>query len=218
MRTVFLICFSTALFCTACNAQSKISWGVQAKLGSSISSYRPDITGTSIHYLTFPGAGIYADIPINDHFSFRPQVGWMRKGYRLSFPALGGTPGVIQEEETDAFKLDYVPLDFTFVYRIRPGKAFHPFVQAGVRGNTLISSRIVRVSDRPSSAVDFDGNKRFTVGGLVAAGVEWRRLALSFEVNQDFNTYLGENGAATPDFRPTFRWFGFNLAYQLGGI
>lgn len=221
MRNIFLICLSTVFLSNICSAQSNVSWGVQVKGGSSISSYEPDSPGVSIQYLSSLGASIYTDIPVNRHLSFRPQVGFMGKGYGLTYPALVGTFSVIHEAGVDKFRFNYIPVDLTFVYKLQPGKAFHPFVQLGARGNVLVNSRIKSDSDGPFSGrgANFDGNNRLTIGGLIAVGVEWHRLAISFEANHDLNTYLGANAlAADPDFKPTFRWYGFNLAYQLGGM
>lgn len=216
MKGIITIYLSVIFVNTICLAQSQISWGTQVRAG--LSNYRPVESGNSSNNLVTYGAGIYSNIPINSHFSFRPQISWLRKGFQQSYNIFSGPGGSIVGSGNHKLAFDYLPVDLTFVYRLGTKRTLHPFLQAGARGSVLIDSRVIRESTNQTTptTVGLDNYRRLTIGGLLSIGIEWYRLSVSIEANHDLSTYLNPPPIALfEDLEPKFRWYGINLTYQL---
>ncbi len=216
MKEILTIYLSVIFINTACLAQSEISWGAQAKIG--FSNYRPVESGNLSNSLVTYGAGIYSNVPINSHFSFRPQISWLRKGFQQPYNIFSGPGGLIVGSGNHKVVFDYLPVDLTFVYRLWPERTLHPFLQAGARGSVLINSRVIRESTNQTTptTVGLDNYRRLTIGGLLSIGIEWHRLSVSIEANHDLSTYLNPPPIALfEDLKPKFQWYGISLTYQL---
>lgn len=215
MKTI-LLCWVGLLIANLDSlAQHKIVWGAQARLGTS--TYEPVEFGNRRQSLLTYGAGIYADVSFSPHWSFRPQLGWLRKGFQQNknqYSSSGQLINVINSK----FSYDYLPLDVTLVYRLRPDKVLKPFVQLGARGSVLVDNRVSQrnISQLVTGTTDLGSYKRLTVGALLVIGVEWKRFSLGLEANHDLSSYLNSPPISLfEDLKPKFRWYGINLCYQL---
>lgn len=205
------------LFFNICCAQRMLTWSVQAKGGSSVQ--RPLNQASPTNPLSTFGAGVFMNVPLNNWFSFQPQLGWMQKGYRQKFNVFSGGQVIGSGEYKAIF--DYVPLDVTFIIKFSPPKAVHPFVQIGSRNSLLINTKIIRItgSQTVPYTINFNDYRRFTTGGLIALGVEWNKFALSIEANQDFsNTLLPPPIPLFDDLVSKFRWYGINFSYRVNNF
>lgn len=218
MKTI-LLCWVGLLIANLDSiAQHKVVWGAQARLGTS--TYEPVELGNGRQSLLTYGAGIYADVALSSHWSFRPQLGWLRKGFQQNtnqYSSSGQLINVINSK----FSYDYLPLDVTLVYRMRPEKQIKPFVQLGARGSVLVDNRVSRrtASQLIAGTIDLDAYKRLTVGGLLVFGVEWNRFSFGIEANHDLSSYLNPPPINLfEDLKPKFRWYGISLCYQLQNL
>ncbi|WP_425290687.1 outer membrane beta-barrel protein [Spirosoma linguale] len=215
MKRILLCCICLLTINLNCLGQRKIVWGAQAKLGTS--TYEPVELGNSRESLLTYGAGIYADLAFSAHLSFRPQLGWLRKGFQQN-TNLYSTGGQLIKVINTKLSYDYLPLDVTFVYRLRPDKVLKPFLQIGARGSVLIDNRVNLTSTTQpvGGTLDLDNFKRVTVGGLLGIGVEWKRFSLGLEANRDLSSYLNPPPISLfEDLKPKFRWYGISLSFQL---
>ncbi len=128
------------------------------------------------------GGAIFAEIPIGEGFSFRPEVGYSRRGAKIQNLDLGswvGAGGFLGSLLNDGIQprayLDYVDVPLMIKYKFGQSTAGNGYVIGGPTLGFLVDSGL-RVSlfgaTNINAPLDF-GFKKFEFGGQIGAGYEF---------------------------------------------
>jgi len=155
-------------------------------------------------------AGIRADVPLSENFSFRPGLNFVQKGGKEEFDFLG-----TQIKSTTT--LNYLELPLNFVYNASAGKGKFFFGAGPVFGFGLSGKfKVESGGDEQTEDVNFgDGEdevKSFEFAGNVLAGYECAS-GLYFQAN--YNPGFS-NLSNAPDSELKTTYFGLRIGYFFG--
>lgn len=98
----------------------------------------PDFTvvealGQDFKYMATGGAALFAEIPLDQNFTFRPEVAYNRRGGKIDRLNLGsGAVGSIIGGLTNArLNIDYIDVPLLLQYRFSPGAESTAYLVAG---------------------------------------------------------------------------------------
>lgn len=153
--------------------------------------------------------GVIANAPINEQFSFMPQLNLLSKGSKFNF----------QDVKSET-QLTYIELPLNFVYNSNGFfGGLGPVLSYGVGGKEKVTDG----TDSYTQKVKFDGNadgsddyshyKAFEFGGNIVAGYKLES-GLFFKANYNFGL---SNISPDPDATGKNKYFGFGIGYFFSG-
>lgn len=131
--------------------------------------------------LTAGGTGVFAEIPIGEGFSFRPEVGFARRGSKITNLDIGdlvnvdGIWGSILNNSVEPrVRLDYVDVPLIIKYKFAASDFGNAYVFGGPNFGFLVDHKILIevLGAEIDAPVDF-GFKKFEMGAKVGAGYEF---------------------------------------------
>lgn len=128
-----------------------------------------------LKYMATGGAAVFAEIPLDQNFSFRPEVAYNRRGGKLDRLNLGnGTAGTIIGGLFNArLNIDYLDIPLLVKYRFSPAAEGSAYLVAGPSVGFLIDNSMSNDLLGFTVKYDLDLNyKKADFGGVVGLGYE----------------------------------------------
>lgn len=131
--------------------------------------------------LTAGGGGIFAEIPIGEGFSVRPEVGFARRGSKITNLNIGNLVNVdgfwgalLNNSVEPRIRLDYIDVPVVLKYKFAPSDYGNAYVFGGPNFGFLVEHKILAevLGAEIDVPVDF-GFKTFEMGAKVGAGYEF---------------------------------------------
>lgn len=144
--------------------------------------------------LTTYGVGFFLELFGNRFFNFKPNIGFLQKGFKDVNPTFNG---LTAEGVTFEPKFSYVNTDLMFKVTLGT-KKIKPYVEFGARGDMLVGRDKItfeaineygqEVQQKDMYKELYDDMKKLNWGALVVTGVElFDRFDLEIEYNPAFN-------------------------------
>lgn len=132
--------------------------------------------GQDLKYMATGGAALFAEFPLDQNFSFRPEVAYNRRGGKLDRLNLGsGTVGTIIGSLTNArLNIDYIDVPLLLQYKFSPAAEGSAYLVAGpsvgfLVGNSMSNSLLGLIDLNYKLDLNY---KDVDFGGVVGVGYE----------------------------------------------
>ncbi|ADQ17961.1 hypothetical protein Lbys_2284 [Leadbetterella byssophila DSM 17132] len=177
MKSILKVAIALVLTTGAAQAQG-INIGAKGSLNlTNIPKFTViESLGQDLKYMATGGGALFAEIPLDANFSFRPEIAYNRRGGKLEGLNLGsGTIGQIIGNLANArLNLDYIDIPLLFKYNISTEGEGSPYVVAGpslgfMVGHTMSNSILGLIDLNYNVNMNF---KNFDLGGVVGLGYE----------------------------------------------
>lgn len=181
--------------------------------------------GQDLKYMATGGAALFAEIPIDQNFTFRPEVAYNRRGGKLDQLNLGsGTVGTIIGSLVNArLNIDYVDVPLLLKYKFSAGEEGSAYLIAGPSLGFLVdnsmSNDLLGII-RPRYNLDLNYNS-VDFGGVAGLGYEIpvRGRVKGFveaTYRHSFTNAVGDLGILRVDSKTSNFGFSAGLSIPLG--
>ncbi len=221
-RTAVLVVFSFQMA-----AAQDIRLGVKGSLNfTNIPNFTVvEALGQDLKYMATGGAALFAEIPIDQNFTFRPEVAYNRRGGKLDQLNLGsGTVGTIIGSLVNArLNIDYVDVPLLLKYKFSAGEEGSAYLIAGPSLGFLVdnsmSNDLLGII-RPRYNLDLNYNS-VDFGGVAGLGYEIpvRGRVKGFveaTYRHSFTNAVGDLGILRVDSKTSNFGFSAGLSIPLG--
>lgn len=131
--------------------------------------------------LTAGGGAVFAEIPIGEGFSFRPEVGFARRGSKITNLNVGnlinleGIWGTILNNSLEPrVRLDYIDVPLVIKYKFATSEYGNAYLFGGPNFGFLVNSNIMVETPLGEMEFPYEPNyKDFEMGVKVGAGYEF---------------------------------------------
>lgn len=140
----------------------------------------PDLTvletlGQDLKYMATGGAALFAEIPLDQNFSFRPEVAYNRRGGKIDRLNLGGgAVGTIIGGLANArLNMDYIDVPLLLKYKFSTAAEGSAYVMAGPSVGFLVDNSMSNNLLGYTIKYDLDLNyRKADFGGVIGLGYE----------------------------------------------
>lgn len=131
--------------------------------------------GQDLKYMATGGAALFAEFPLDQNFSFRPEVAYNRRGGKIDRLNLGsGAVGTIIGSLTNArLNVDYIDIPLLLQYKFSPAAEGSAYLVAGPSIGFLVDNSMSNNLLGYTIKYDLDLNyKKTDFAGVIGLGYE----------------------------------------------
>lgn len=138
----------------------------------------PDLTvletlGQDLKYMATGGAALFAEIPLDQNFSFRPEVAYNRRGGKIDRLNLGAVGTIIGGLANARLNMDYIDVPLLLKYKFSTAAEGSAYVVAGPSVGFLVDNSMSNNLLGYTIKYDLDLNyRKADFGGVIGLGYE----------------------------------------------